>query len=107
MRAGKELSGITRSGAISAPLIATGTASGIRLKGELGVFFVGTLQAQLFDRRKRLLCTAEVAQVDPRESVVLEKEIAAPASADRVTLHLLDSHGVDRGAVATARVMPP
>ena len=81
-------------------------ANGIRLTGTFGVFFAGTLQAQVLDGRERLLASVELAPVDPRESITLEKQIKAPAAADGVTLHLVDVLGADRGVLATARILP-
>jgi hypothetical protein len=40
-----------------------------------------------------------VADVSPNERVTLETEIASPEKTSRVSLHLLDDSGVDRGAL--------
>jgi hypothetical protein len=106
VRAGKELSGVTKSGVAGTTLVAQRTANGIQLRGTFGVFFAGTLKAQLCDRRKTLLATVDLGHVDPREFITLEKEIAAPEAAEHVTLHLVDLHGVDRGPLGTASVQP-
>ncbi len=106
VRAGRDLSAVTNSGVTCEPLAAHRTGNGIRLTGTFGIFFEGTLKAQLFDRRNVRVATVELLRVDPRESVSLEKEIKAPVAADRVTLRLVDVHGVDRGAIASTHVQP-
>jgi hypothetical protein len=56
VRAGKELSGVSRPRVTGVPLTAKRTSNGIRLTGTFGVvFFVGTLQARVFDGRERLV----------------------------------------------------
>jgi|SRR5271165_918420 len=107
VRAGKELSGVSRPGVTGVPLTAKRTSNGIRLTGTSGVFFAGTLQARVFDGRERLVSRKELAPVDRRESIRLENEIKATAAAGHITLHLLDVHGLDRGRLATARVLTP
>ncbi len=106
-RAGKELSELTISGLTGAPLAARRTLKGNRLTGIIGVFSQGTLKAHRYDRRKILLATVAIANVDPRESVRLENEIPAQPAAEGVTLHLFALHGVERGKLAAARVQPP
>lgn len=105
-RMGKELSRVSSTGVTGTALVAQWTANGIRLTGSFGVFFAGTLKLSVFDALKRPLTEMEVARVDPKESLTLEKEIVVPAATRLVSLHLIDLHGADCGELATAKVQP-
>jgi hypothetical protein len=105
-RVGKELSSVANAGVTGKVFEARRTASGIRLTGSFGVFFAGTLKAELFDARKTLLADIEVARVEPKGSFTLEKEIAAPTAVEQVILHIVNLRGIDCGELASANVQP-
>jgi hypothetical protein len=67
------------------------------------VFFSGHLEAHLYEDHGASLATMPVMDVSPSEPVVLEKEVPAP-KAGRVSLHLVDESGIDRGALQEVRV---
>ena len=101
-RAGTEFHGVTDAGILIHPLRATGLENGkLKLSGVFGVFFSGRLVARLYDEHGRSLGTMPVMDVNPTEPVSLEAEIAPalPAKPGRVSLHLQDENGVDRGSL--------
>ena len=104
-RAGSEFHGVTDAGILIQPLRATGLENGkVKLAGSFGVFFPGRLVARLYDEHGRSLGTMPVMDVSPTEAVSLETEIASPGKPARVSLHLEDESGVDRGSLQEVRV---
>jgi hypothetical protein len=71
----------------------------ISLSGTFGVFYSGHLVARLYDEHGHLAAVTPVADVNPNERVSLETTIPSPAKCSRVSLHLIDNGGVDRGAL--------
>jgi hypothetical protein len=71
--------------------------SGLTLAGEFGVFFAGQLEARFYDRQGARLGTAKVQDVTPLEMVSLQQTVPAPAETARVSVHLIDRSGLDRG----------
>jgi hypothetical protein len=105
-RAGSEFHGVTDAGIVIRPLRATGLENGkVKLSGSFGVFFSGRLVARLFDEHGRSLGTMPVMDVSPTEPVSLETEIYPPGKAARLSVHLEDDNGVDRGALQEVRVV--
>jgi hypothetical protein len=104
-RSGSEFYGVAEAGVVIRPLRASRLQDGkVRLSGSFGVFFIGRLVARLYDEHGGSLGTIPVLDVDPTESVSLEKEIPAGKNAARLSLHLEDSNGVDRGALQEVKV---
>ncbi len=99
-RSGREFHGVTDAGIVIHPLRAVLLKDGkISLSGSFGVFFVGRLLARLYDEHGHSLGTVPVKDVNPADVVSLESEIAPPSSSARLSLHLVDQSGVDRGAL--------
>jgi hypothetical protein len=99
-RSGSEFHGVTDAGILLRPLEATATQNGkISLSGSFGVFYSGHLIAHLYDEHGRAVATTQVAEVNPNEVVSLKTEIASPGRTSRLSIHLLDDAGVDRGAL--------
>ena len=99
-RSGSEFHGVTDAGIVIRPLKATATQNGkISLSGSFGVFYSGHIVARLYDEHGHAAAVTPVAEVSPNERVLLETEIASPGKASRVSIHLLDDSGVDRGAL--------
>jgi hypothetical protein len=96
----------TWSGVIGQPLAATRTSDGLLLSGEFGVFYPGTLVAHLYPRTQEDN-TMKVVDVTPTEMVHLQTTIQAPPNTSRVSIHLVDDKGVDRGPLGEVRVNPP
>ncbi len=79
----------------------------VRLTGSFGVFYAGHLIAHLYDQRGAKLGTSQVAEVSPAELVNLQTEIPSGGKAARVSLHLVDENGMDRGTLQEVRVSSP
>ena len=99
-RAGSEFRGVTESGVLLKTLpLARLEAGKIKLFGSFGVFFPGRLVARLYDQRGASLGTVPVSDVNPTEPVLLQSEISADARTARLSIHLIDVNGVDRGSL--------
>jgi hypothetical protein len=82
------------------PLRAAGLQNGhITLSGAFGVFYSGRLMAHFYDVHGRPVGVMQVAEVTPTEAVSLQSEISPPEKSARVSLHLIDEAGIDRGAL--------
>jgi hypothetical protein len=104
-RAGSEFHGVQDAGVVVNPLEATRLETGhIRLSGSFGVFFAGRLIAHLYDEHGTSLATTPLTQVDPADLVVLETELTPPAKPSRISLHLEDSNGLDRGSLQEVQI---
>ena len=104
-RAENEFHGVTDAGILIRPLRANALENGeIKLSGSFGVFFSGRLAARFYDEHGRSLGTLPVVDVNPTEPVSLDAEIVPPGKTARLSLHLEDEHGVDRGSLQEVRV---
>ena len=104
-RSGSEFHGVTDAGILIRPLRANALENGkIKLSGSFGVFFSGHLVARFYDERGRSLGTRPIVDVNPADVVSLEAEIVPPGKPARLSLHLEDEHGVDRGSLQEVRV---
>jgi hypothetical protein len=104
-RTGSEFHGVTDAGIVARPLKARRLESGkITLSGSFGVFFPGRLVAHFYNEHGAVLQNIPVADVDPAELVSLETEIDESGKPARVSLHLEDSKGLDRGALQEVSV---
>jgi hypothetical protein len=98
-RAGNEFHGVTDAGTVVRRLRAARLENGkIGLSGSFGVFFSGRLVAHFYNEHGAELDSVPVANVDPGELVSVETEINAPGKPSRISLHLEDSEGMDRGS---------
>jgi hypothetical protein len=104
-RVESEFHGVTDAGIVVRPLRATRLENGkIGLSGAFGVFFAGRLVAHLYNEHGAELDSASVANVDPAEPVSLETEITPPEKPARISLHLEDWNGLDRGSLQEVQV---
>jgi len=93
------------AGILMRPLRATRMDSGkIKLSGSFGVLFPGRLIARLYDQHGGSIGTMPVADVSPTEPVSLEMEISADPKTARLSLHLEEKNGVDRGSFQEVQV---
>ena len=106
-RAGSDFKDVVDAGILMRPVRATRLEGGkIKLSGSFGVLFPGRLVARLYNQRGASLGTIPVVDVSPANPVALETEIAADPKAARVSLHLIDKSGLDRGALQEVQVSP-
>ena len=99
-RSGSEFLGVTDAGVLIRTLKATVGKNGkIGLSGAFGVFFPGHLVARLYDELGHLAAVTSIADVFPNERASLETEISSPKKCSRLSVHLIDNSGVDRGAL--------
>ena len=105
-RMGEDFKTATYSGVVGTPLTATATPAGLVIAGNFGVFYAGDLVAHYYGRGGDG-GTAKLLPVTPIEPVKLQITVQAPPSTSRVSVHLVDSSGVDRGPLGEALVNPP
>lgn len=98
-RAQSEFHGATEAALIAQPLRASAQGGNVRITGSFGVFFPGKLVARFYDERGAFIGTAPVADVNPSELVKLDMQAKPQGDAKRMSLHLEDQNGLDRGAI--------
>jgi hypothetical protein len=104
-RAGSEFHGANDAGILISPLQAVNGDNGkIKLSGSFGVFFSGRLIARFYNEHGALLAAMPVANVNPTEAVSLDTAVTPPGNAARVSLHLEDENGLDRGPLQEVRI---
>jgi hypothetical protein len=104
-RAGSEFHGVRDAAIVLQPLRASRLENDkIELSGSYGVFFPGRLVAHFYNDHGSRLGTVPLVDVDPGNPVLLEAEISPPGNPARVSIHLKDSNGVDRGLLQEVQV---
>jgi hypothetical protein len=107
VRATNEFHGVTDAGTVVRPLRAVRLENGkIALSGSFGVFFTGHLVAHFYDEHGAVLPNVAVSEVDPSELVSLDTQVTPPGKPGRLSLHLEDSKGLDRGSLQEVVVAP-
>jgi hypothetical protein len=106
-RGGPEFFDVRDVGLVGRFLLATRVSGGVRLQGDFGVFFPGHLVANCYDSSGVYLKPYPLANVDPLEPVSVEPTISAPVECARISLHLIDAGGFDRGSLGEAYVTEP
>ena len=97
-RSDSEFHGVTDACIVTQPLRAASLENGkVRLSGSFGVFFSGELVAHFYNEHGSNTGTLRLAEVNPTDLVVLDTEIAPQGKPTRVSLHLEDQGGLDRG----------
>jgi hypothetical protein len=104
VRAGKELKAVTAAGLVARPLTASLGEKGLHVSGIFGVFYPGSLRAHVFDLRGVEIAVIELQAVDPLNGVELNQTVKVAEGADRVSVHLHDPQGVDRGSLGEAKI---
>ena len=95
---------VSDAGVIGHALQATSTETGILLTGSFGVFFPGSLIAHVYDNAGLEASPISLQTVDPADPVELHCEIKPSRTAARVSLHLIDRQGTDRGSLGEVQV---
>jgi Domain of unknown function (DUF4380) len=79
----------------------------VKLSGVFGVFYAGHLVANFYSEHGSNIGALQVADVTPSELVNLNTEVAPTGKAARVSLHLIDQAGIDRGPLQEVRIATP
>jgi hypothetical protein len=95
---------VTEAGLVGQPLAARRTGDKIELSGSFGVFFPGELKAFLYNESGVGKDQVPLAAVRPQEPVNLHQTITAAKNIARISIHLIDSNGADRGALGEVLV---
>ena len=103
-RADNRLRGVTSAGVILSPLTIAIPNNSIVLSGLFGVFFPGTLQARLFDSNGVERQRIDLQSVAPQARVELHREVQPSKRPARISIHLVDEQGIDRGSLGEAAV---
>ena len=104
-RSGNEFHGVRDGAIVIRPLRAKALDSGkIILSASFGVFYSGHLIAHFYDEHGRSLGTEPIADVSPATAAVLNREITPSGRVARVSIHLLDDSGIDRGPLQEVQV---
>jgi hypothetical protein len=105
-RADADFQGVTDAAVILKPFHAVRDATGgkIKLDGAFGALFPGKLVAHFYNAHGMAIGTQLLAQVDPKDLVLLQIAVDDPGQAGRISLHLEDANGLDRGALGEVRV---
>ena len=72
--------------------------------GSFAVFFPGNLKAYVFDEGGAEPTVFTLKNADPREVVSLDQNLAAVKSASRISIHLEDDQGIDRGMLGEVKI---
>ena len=103
-RAG-EVQTVKDAGIVEQALRATvGKDGKLLLTGAFGVFFPGRLVAHIYNEHGRISQKIPLADVDPADPVKLDMTITPSGSPARVSLHLEDRSGLDRGSLQEVQV---
>jgi hypothetical protein len=103
-RMGEDFKTTTWAGVVGTPLTATRTSDGLVLNGNFGVFYAGSLVAHFYPGRN---LTQQLVSVTPLQPVELQTTVQAPPNISRVSVHLIDANGLDRGPLGEVLVNPP
>jgi hypothetical protein len=98
-RAGSQFHAFSEAGIVTSPLAATYNDGKVKLSGSFGVFFPGKLVAHFYNQHGSATGTLALADVSPNKLIVLDQEISPQGNPARVSLHLEDTSGLDRGAL--------
>ncbi len=106
-RMGEAFKTATYSGVVGTPLAAAASPTGLTLTGDFGVFYAGSLVAHYYDRGGSAIGTAKLIDVTPAQEVQLQSTVQAPPETFRVSVHVVEKSGMDRGPLGEAFVNPP
>lgn len=106
-RMGETFKASTYSGVVGTPLAASASPAGLALTGDFGVFYAGSLVAHYYDRSGATIGAAQLVGVTPVQEVQLQSTVQAPPETFRVSVHLVEHSGLDRGPLGEAFVDPP
>jgi hypothetical protein len=105
-RADATFEGVEDAGVVLAPLRATQASGGneVTLSGSFGVLYSGKLVARLYDKHGSAMGTRPLDAVEPKNLLKLSATLKDASAIGRISLHLVDSRGTDRGALGEVAV---
>src|SRR4029077_19398326 len=103
-RATADFKTVTDAGVVNRALAASASGKSISLTGSFGVFFPGNLSAYVFDARGVRTAAVPIQAASPLDLVNVQQPIPGSAGDARVSLHLIDEQGVDRGSLSEATI---
>jgi hypothetical protein len=98
-RMSPDIKTVTDAGLVGRPLVAKNSAGKLELSGSFGVFFPGALKAYFYDEGGAETGEVSLQSVQPQDQVQLSQTITTAKSVARVSVHLIDSSGLDRGSL--------
>jgi hypothetical protein len=106
-RTDSEFHGVADAGIVTKPLTALSLANGkVKLSGSFGVFFPGRLAAHFYNEHGSMTDTLPLGEVTPTKPVAFDAEIAPRGKPTRLSLHVEDQDGLDRGALQEIQIKP-
>ena len=105
VRADKGCREVSSAGMVCRPLSLSATSERFEISGSFAVFFPGKLSAHVLDDHGTEVAVASLMTVDPREPVELRQTIKVAAGSARISIHLEDDQGTDRGSLGEARIV--
>ena len=99
---------VADAGLVSQPLEITHDAGDAVLSGTFGVFFAGKLVAYLYGEHGADAGSVSLPlAVSPKDAVTLRETLKLPSSVTRISLHLIDAEGKDRGSLGETLIASP
>jgi hypothetical protein len=95
---------VTETGITGSGLTASRSGNSVSLSGSFGVFFPGSLTAYLFDIRGTQTGVVPLQSVSPLDIVEVHREIPVSPATARISIHLMDERGMDRGSLVEASI---
>jgi hypothetical protein len=105
-RMGSNFKNATDAGVISEPLAISASSANTEvftLTGSFGVFFAGKLVARLYDDGGSKVAAVPLESVIPVDMVKLNQAIRISTATTKISIHLIDRSGVDRGSLGDSR----
>jgi hypothetical protein len=106
-RAGNAFFTVNSAGMVAIPAAAVKSSKGVLITGSFGVFFPGTVVVRFFDAHGAELGQMPIGVSNPLEVLKLSSDVAVPAGTAKISIHVLDNHGMDRGILGEADVKVP
>lgn len=95
---------VTDAGVTGSAPTASRRGNSVLLSGSFGVFFPGELTAYLFDIHGVRIGIVSLQFVSPLDTADVHTEIPSSPTTERVSIHLIDEQGMDRGSLGEASI---
>lgn len=90
---------VTDAGLVVKPLTAVRTAGKLEMSGSFGVFFPGELSVFMYDAEGTEKNELPLEAVRPQDAIDVHQTITPYPGIARISVHLIDTGGLDRGAL--------